>query len=50
MELGKWILIGGLVVVLVMVLIAACLFSKKHIKSTPPPKVEGKSDTEICQT
>lgn len=49
MELGVWILIGGLVGVLVMVLIAACIFWRKYIKSTPPPKFEGKSDTKIFQ-
>ncbi|XP_060672144.1 probable serine/threonine-protein kinase PBL5 [Ziziphus jujuba] len=32
-----WILIGGLVGVLSMVLIAACILSKRYIKSTPLP-------------
>ncbi|KAF3444679.1 hypothetical protein FNV43_RR14372 [Rhamnella rubrinervis] len=43
---GQWILIGGLLGVLAMVLIAACMFSKKYNKSTPP-KIEAFKDVLI---
>lgn len=36
-ELGTWIIVGGLVGVLPVVLIAACILSKKYIKSAPLP-------------
>lgn len=40
MELGLWILIGGLVVgIVISAVTAACIFSKKRTKSTPTPEV-----------
>lgn len=41
MDLGVWILLGGLIGVVMMVLIAALVTYRKYIKPNPPPKNHG---------
>lgn len=48
MELGLWIVIGGGIAgVFVLVVLAVCIVSKKRIQSSPPPKKDGMPNNNI---